>query len=91
MIYCIRTVNIPDAHEAAKMFIKDLEAKNKKDTILEIRRHRVFPVIKLKSDIEIHFVSDTVYKKWCLRRTYKIIGDDKTYHSGRPVKDKDCT
>ena len=51
MIYCIRTVNIPDAHEAAKMFIKDLEAKNQKDTILEIRRHRVFPVIKLKGDI----------------------------------------
>lgn len=86
MIYCVRCVNIRDAHRRVNDLIKFSERKNSKHTIKEVRRYRTYPVVILTDNSEIHFVSDDYYRSWCLGKTYKFFGDDNIYHSGAPAK-----
>lgn len=83
MIYCVKCVNFLEAQEQARIYMKQLKAE-----LSEVRRYRAIPVIVLKNSDELHFVPvGKTLENWCLGRTYKIIGDDKTYRSGHPFKE----
>lgn len=87
MIYCVRCTNIRAAHVELNNYLLTLTRKNSKDLIKEIRRYRTYPLLIMKDGSEIHFITTALYRTWCKERTYKIIGDDKTYHSGHPIQD----
>lgn len=87
MIYCVRCTNIRAAHEELNNYLLTLTRKNSKDLIKEIRRYRTYPLLIMKDGSEIHFITTALYRTWCKGRTYKIVGDDKTYHSGHPIQD----
>lgn len=45
------------------------------------------PYIEYENGDVLIFLGDIEYEKYCLGRTYKIVGEDKLYHSGRPIKE----
>lgn len=81
MIYCVRCVSLLRAQDKARTYIKEFKLQ-----IDKVKRFQQRPVIFLKNGDEIHFVTTFEYRKWCLGKTYKIIGDDKLYHGGYPIK-----
>lgn len=81
MIYCVRCVSLLGAQDEARKYIKEFKLQ-----IDKVKRFQQRPVIFLKNGDEIHFVTNFEYRRWCLEKTYKIIGDDKLYHSGWPIK-----
>jgi len=88
MIYCVRCVNISEAHRLAGDYAEKL-----KPHISEVRRYRAYPLIKLNDGSELHFVTDGFYPKWCIGMTYKLIWrgriSDETYRSGHLFKSSD--
>lgn len=81
MIFCVRCASFIHAQDEAREYIKEFKL-----LIDKVKRYQQRPVIFLKNGDEIHFVTNFEYRKWCLGRTYKIIGYDKLYHSGWPIK-----
>lgn len=62
----------------------DEYVKEHGSNIKSINRH--FMTIILNNDDSVTFISKTIYDKWCMGRTYKILGDEDTlYHSGYKV------
>lgn len=88
MIYCVRCSTILETHERCKRFIKLAEVNNLAFTIKEIRKYRTYPVVYFASGTEVHFITDAIYPRWCLGKTYQFFGDEdkKVYHSGAPAK-----
>ena len=81
MIYCVRCASLLRAQDEARKDMKEFKLQ-----IDKVKRFQQRPVIFLKNGDEIHFITNFEYRRWCLGKTYKIIGDDKLYHSGYPIK-----
>ena len=81
MIYCVKCPSFLRAQDEARKYIKEFKLQ-----IDKVKRFQQRPVIFLKNGDEIYFVTNFEYRRWCLGITYKIIGDDKLYHGGYPIK-----
>lgn len=81
MIYAVRCINVQDAQEQTRKYMKEYKVQ-----IKEIRRHRMIPVIILNSGDELHFVTQFTWRDWCYGRTYKFLGEDELFHGKYPLK-----
>lgn len=81
MIYAVRCINVQDAQDQARKYMKEYKVQ-----IKEIRRHRMIPVICLNSGDELHFITSFNWKDWCIGRTYQFLGEDTTFRGKYPVK-----
>lgn len=81
MIYCVRCPSLFRAQDEARKYTKEFKLQ-----IDKVKRFQQRPVIFLKNGDEIHFITTFEFKRWCLGKTYKIIGDDKLYLGGFPLK-----
>ena len=61
MIYAVRCINVQDAQDQARKYMKEYKVQ-----IKEIRRHRMIPVIYLNSGDELHFITSFNWKDWCV-------------------------
>lgn len=78
MIYAHVSMLMTTAYVVSKNFID-----NHSDEVKRIKRNGHFIVI-MKNGDEHHFLSDVIYDRWCIGRTYMI--GDVLYRSGFPFK-----
>ena len=75
------------AHVSMFMTIAEAEIRNfidnHNDEIERIKKSGYFIVV-MKNGDEHHFLSDAIYGRWCMGRTY--MRGDTLYHSGFPFK-----
>lgn len=72
-----------DAQSYAKEFIIEHNTVISTD-----KRNNIFRVT-LKDGNEYFFMSYLTYKKWCMGRTYKYIGNEDLWHSGYRVRENE--
>lgn len=77
--YVVVCRSLTDMPYEAKRFI------DSRNDIVKVENHQSSRVVTTKDKTEYIFICRSCFYRWCLGRTYKLIGSDVLWHSGERI------